>query len=192
MPAGQLLKVLLDDVNSLGMTMVFALGIVALIDMVFSRTDFSKKMRMSRKEIEDETKHREGDPRIRRRMRELRREMMNRFKSLGRSGSADVVITNPTHYAVALRYEQATMHAPVIVAKGAGAMARAIRKVAGLRGIPIVQNPPLARELFKGTKIDEEVPSKLFGPVARIMVWVIARRAAAAHNGAPAMKAVAR
>jgi flagellar biosynthetic protein FlhB len=178
LPTLNLLRTMVDDVAAVGLQLVLALGLIALVDLAFSRSEFAKKMRMSRKEMTDEHKNREGDPRIRARLRELRREMLKRSQALHRTRSANVVITNPTHYAIALKYEHGVMDAPVLLAKGTGAMARAIRGIANLHGIPVVQNAPLARELFKSMQIDQQVPAAHFSQVARIMVWVLARRSA--------------
>lgn len=185
LPPLNLLRAMIDDVASVGLQLVLALGLIALADWMFSRREFAKKMRMSRKEMTDEHKNREGDPRIRARVRQLRREMLKRSKALQRTRSADVLITNPTHYAIALRYEHGSMDAPVLLAKGAGTMAHAMRGIASMYGIPVVQNAPLARELFKLMQIDQQVPAEHFSQVARIMVWVLARRSTlqGAKNG---------
>ena len=128
---------------------------------------------MSRREVRDELWHREGDPRIRARMRELRRELLKRTRSLKRTSEADVVVTNPTHLAVALRYKQGQMAAPVIVSKGAGALAAAIRIIAARRRIPVVRHPSLARALHDQCAIDLPIPTELYADVARLMVWVL-------------------
>jgi flagellar biosynthetic protein FlhB len=176
------LHVVLAAVTSLGMKFVLALGIIAAIDFVWTRREFGKKMRMSRRELKDEVKGREGDPRIRSRLRELRREMLKRTMSLQRTADADVLITNPTHIAVALRYEHGRMDAPVMLAKGAGAMAAAMRALAARHRVPVVRNRKLARALFKQAQPDQTVPESLYAEVARLMVWVMSMREAR-HGG---------
>lgn len=172
------LQTLLQVTGSLGLKLAIALTCLALVDVVYTRREFGQRMRMSRREMRDEHKHREGDPRIRARMRELRREMLKRSQALGKVKTADVVITNPTHVAVALRYQHGQMEAPEIVAKGAGMLAWAIRRQASMAGVPIVQNPPLARALFHRGQFEGQIPTDLYGPVARIVVWVLAMREA--------------
>lgn len=170
------LRTLLDDVASVAMKIAGALLLIALVDWTYTAREFAKKMRMSRRELKDEVKHREGDPRIRARLRELRREMLKRALAARKTRDADVVITNPTHLAVALCYRHGEMEAPRLVAKGAGALAAAMRKIAARHRIPVVQNPSLARALYQHMEVDQSVPPQLYGPVARLMVWVLAMR----------------
>jgi flagellar biosynthetic protein FlhB len=162
------------------------LCIVAAVDWVFTRRQFANKMRMSRRELKDEHKHREGDPRIRARLRELRREALRRSLAVKRTASADVVVTNPTHFAVALRYEHGAMQSPQVVAKGAGTLAAAMRQIAARHRVPVVQNPPLAREMYKTLEVDQFVPPALYAQVARILVWIFAMREARTRQGAAA------
>ena len=170
------LHVLLDDLGSVGLKMALVLGLIALLDLMYTRREFAKKMRMSHRELKDEAKHREGDPRIRARLRELRREMLKRSQSLRQTRNADVVITNPTHIAVALKYEHGRMASPQLLAKGAGHMAAAMREIAARHRIPVVQNPALARRIYKELPVDHPVPPELYAQVARIIVWVFAMR----------------
>jgi hypothetical protein len=114
--------------------------VIAAIDLGFTRWDFAKRMRMSKRDVKDEHKNREGDPRIRSRIRELRKEMLKRSKSVAKVPEADVLITNPTRIAVALSYRHGRSGAPQVVAKGAGDLARKMREVAGAHQIPVVQN----------------------------------------------------
>ncbi|SEK93390.1 flagellar biosynthetic protein FlhB [Roseateles sp. YR242] len=171
-------RMLIDDVASLCLKLALALAVIALIDLGFSRREFAKNMRMSKRELKDEVKNREGDPRIRGRLRELRREMLRRSRSLSKTGSADVLITNPTHFAVALRYQHGEMAAPQLLAKGAGGMAAAMRQIASAKRIPVVQNRTLARAIYFNMDIDQQVPPTLYADVARIVVWVLAMRRA--------------
>jgi flagellar biosynthetic protein FlhB len=181
LPPGGVVRTVLEDLASLGLQMALALGVIALVDLVYTRREFAKKMRMSRRELRDELKHREGDPKIRARLRELRREMLKRAMALRKTRDADVLITNPTHLAVALRYVHGEMESPQLVAKGAGFLAGVMREIAARHRIPVVQNPPLARKLFHGLAIDRHVPPELYAQVARILVWVLAMREA--RNG---------
>ena len=171
-------RLLLGLAGALVLKLVLALLVIALLDMVYTRWDFSKRMRMSKRDVREESKNREGDPRIRSRIRELRREMLKRSKSLGKVASADVLITNPTRIAVALSYQHGTSGAPKVVAKGAGQLARTMRQLAGKHNIPIVQNKLLARALFREVDYDGYVPEKLYPQVAKIMVWVYSMREA--------------
>lgn len=178
MPPAQLARTLLEHAAAAGLQMALALALVAAVDLVYSRREFLRRMRMSRRELKDEHKHREGDPRIRARLRELRREALRRSLSVRDTARADVVLTNPTHVAVALRYAEGEMAAPQVIAKGAGAVAAAMRQVAALHRIPVVANPPLARALFHELEVEQHVPPALYAEVARILVWVFALRAA--------------
>jgi flagellar biosynthetic protein FlhB len=171
-----LVRALLDDAASLGLRIGGMLALIALLDAVYSRREFARKMRMSKREIKDEVKNREGDPRIRAKLRELRREMLKRSLALRKTRSADVLITNPTHVAVALRYVDGEMSAPQLVAKGRGFMAAAMRQIAVRHRIPIVQSPSLARAIYRDLGIDQHVQPVLYAQVARIIVWVFARR----------------
>jgi flagellar biosynthetic protein FlhB len=167
---------MLDDFASLGLKLCAMLGLIALLDLIHSRRQFAKKMRMSHRELKDEMKQREGDPRIRRRLRELRRDMLKKSLALRKTKNADVLITNPTHVAVALHYVHGQMSSPRLVAKGKGFMAAAMRQIAARHHIPVVQSPSLARKLYSELPIDHHVPPELYAQVARIIVWVFARR----------------
>jgi flagellar biosynthesis protein FlhB len=163
-------------------TVLFQLALVLLvigiIDLVYVRREFAKRMRMSKREVKDEHKQREGDPRIRGRLRELRMQLLRQAKSARSLPDADVLITNPTHVAVALAYKHGDMPAPRLLTKGAGEHAARLRRRARKLGIPIVQNPPLARALFRQVDHDGYVPSQLYPDVAKILVWVYAMRQA--------------
>src|SRR5205085_2146595 len=144
------------------------------------RWDFKGRMKMSRRELREEAKQREGDTRIKARVRELRQEMLKRGKALKRVGDADVLITNPSHLAVALLYRKGEMSAPRVVAKGAGEFAAAMRMLARKRGVPIVENRALARALFRSADIDQSIPEALYQQVARVLAWIYATRPPAA------------
>lgn len=163
--------------------LVLTLLVIALLDLMFTRWEFGKRMRMSKRDVKDETKNREGDPRIRSRIRQLRAEVLKRSKSVARVPEADVLITNPTRLAVALSYQHGTSGAPKVIAKGAGETARKMRQLAASNRIPVVQNKTLARALFRQVDYDGYVPEKLYPQVARIMVWVYSMRAAKRASG---------
>lgn len=172
----QALTMLVDDVVSIGFKMALMLAILAIIDLIYTRREFAKKMRMSKRDVKDESKNRDGDPRIRSRLRELRREMLKRSLAAAKTKEADVVITNPTHIAVALRYEHGKMDSPLLLAKGAGSLAASMRKIAARHAIPVVQNRSLARRIFHDVDFDQHIPPHLFADVARIMIWVLSMR----------------
>jgi flagellar biosynthetic protein FlhB len=181
-------RLLVDDAASLGFRLALALAFVAVLDLAWTRREHAKRLRMSRREVKDEWKNREGDPRIRNRLRELRREMLARTRSLQRTKDADLVVVNPTHLAVALRYRHGEMAAPVLLAKGAGGMAAAIRAVAARHRVPVVRHVALARALHAGTGLEQPIPPEAYAPVARLMAWVLPMREAqaASRRGASA------
>ncbi|RYZ76550.1 MAG: EscU/YscU/HrcU family type III secretion system export apparatus switch protein, partial [Proteobacteria bacterium] len=126
-------------------TLTAVLALLALIDLAYTRWEFLKQMRMSKREVKDEHKQREGDPRIKARLRELRLEWFKKGIAAQRVKNADVLVTNPTHYAVAISYKRDVMSAPRIVAKGSGELALRMRELARSHHVPVVENPPLAR-----------------------------------------------
>lgn len=161
---------------------VLMLAAIALFDLAFTRWDFLNKMKMSRREVREEVKRREGDPRIKSKLRELQREALKRSKALKKLPEADVLITNPTHLAVALKYERGVMVAPEVIAKGAGDLALKMRKIAHRHGIPILENKPLAQRLFRKVGVEEQIPEALYEEVARIFVRLFALRTARAKG----------
>lgn len=182
-----LLSTVTEDVAAVGLKMALVLALIAIVDMLYTHREFMRKMRMSKREVKDEIKNRDGDPRIRARLRQLRQEMLKRASSTRNTRHADVLIVNPVHYAVALKYVHGQMESPQLLAKGSGAFALAMRTVAAKHSIPIVQNVTLARKLFRDMEIDQHVPPSLYADVARIIVWVFAmRKAAAGAQGAAA------
>lgn len=156
--------------------LVMVLLIIAMLDFAYTRWDFGKKMMMSTRDIKEETKRRDGDPHVRAKIRELQREAAKRNKSLARVPDADVLITNPTHFAVALRYERTSMDAPQVIGKGAGEMALRMRELAARSGVVVLERKSLARELFRVVDIDRAVPGALFEQVARVYAELYALR----------------
>jgi flagellar biosynthetic protein FlhB len=145
--------------------------VLALFDYAYQRFAFMRSMRMSKQEVKEENKQAEGDPVIRARLRAIR---MNRARKrmMAAVPKASVVITNPTHYAVALQYDMGDSGAPKVVAKGADLVAMKIREIAAEHDVPIVENPPLARALYAGVEIDREIPPEHYKAVAEIISYV--------------------
>ena len=146
--------------------------IVAAADFLFQKFQFRKQQRMSQQEVRDEYKQLEGDPKIKGRLRQIRMER-SRQRMMAAVPQATVVITNPTHFAVALKYEHEVMDAPQVVAKGADAVALRIREVATENEVPIVENPPLARALFASVEIDDYIPPEHYKAVAEVIGFVL-------------------
>lgn len=145
----------------------------ALFDLVYQRHSFMKRMRMSLQEIRDEIKQSEGDPKVKAQIRAIRLSRA-RKRMMASVPNATVVITNPTHYSVALQYDHATMAAPVVVAKGVDELAFKIREVAREAGVPVLESPPLARALYATVDIDRPIPTEHYAAVAEIISFVIA------------------
>jgi flagellar biosynthesis protein FlhB len=179
--AGQSPRVMMRvGVELLGSALTLLAGLVllfAVLDWAINRWEFMRNMRMSKREVKDEHKEREGDPRIKSRLRELRLQWLKRARQVSQVRSADVLLTNPTHYAVALQYRHGEMPAPMITARGAGELARRMRDEARCHRIPVVQHIPLTRALFALEEAQVLVPEEHFSQVARILRWVYAARA---------------
>lgn len=157
-------------------TALGAIGLMALfiglVDFGWQRFDMGKQLRMTRREVEDERKRSEGDPLIRSRIRRAAQELAQR-RMMEAIPEADVVITNPTHFAVALRYRRGEQAAPEVVAKGADEVAARIRALATEHDVPIQEDPPLARALFRTVKIGEQIPEHLYKAVASVLSHVL-------------------
>ncbi len=145
--------------------------VLSIIDLLFVRYNYFKDLRMSKQEIKDEYKQMEGDPQVKGRIRRLQMEMSQK-RMMQEIPDADVVITNPTHYAVALRYDKTKDKAPIILAKGTNLLALKIREIALNHGIQVVQNPPLARELYKSCELNQMIPENLYKAVAEVLAFV--------------------
>ncbi|NLX92230.1 MAG: flagellar biosynthesis protein FlhB [Firmicutes bacterium] len=157
--------------QGLGLRVAAVFFLLAALDFIYQRMEYLRNLKMSRKEIKDEYKQLEGDPLVRSRLREKQREMA-RARSLADVPDSTVVVTNPTELAVALRYRQGEDEAPVVVAKGAGRLARRIREIAREHDIPIIQNPPVAQRLYKDVSIGAAIPIELYQAVAEILAMV--------------------
>jgi flagellar biosynthesis protein FlhB len=151
--------------------------LIALVDVPYQLWDHHKKLRMTRQEVRDELKETEGRPEVKSRIRQLQRELSQR-RMIEEVPKADLVVTNPTHFAVALRYEPLKAGAPRVVAKGADLIAGQIRTVAQAHGVPVVEAAPLARALYYGVKIGQEIPAALYLAVAQLLAYVYQLRTA--------------
>lgn len=149
----------------------WALLVLALLDYAFQRYTTNKQLRMTKEEVKREMKEMDGDPLMKQRRRQI---ALQRAREAIRKSvpTADVVVTNPTHFAVALKYDDGKMRAPVVVAKGADLLAQRIREAAALHGVPVVERKPLARALFDGVPVGGEIPEDLYGAVAEILAYV--------------------
>lgn len=147
------------------------IALLAAIDYAFQRWQFMEKMKMTKQEIKDEAKQTEGDPHVKGRIRSIQMQMA-RQRMMAEVPKADVVITNPTRLAIALRYDPLAMAAPMVLAKGAGVIAQRIREIAEEHGIPLVEDKPLAQALYKSVGLNESIPENLFQTVAEVLAYV--------------------
>jgi len=162
------------------------LALFALVDVPLQRRLLQRRLRMSIEEMKKEMKEVEGNAEVKGKMKLRMREMVNR-RMLAAVPRADLVVMNPTHYAVALKYDEAKMAAPRVVAKGADLLALRMRDLARESRVPVLQAPPLARALYAHTDVDQEIPARLFGAVAQVLAWVYqVRDAMAAGRPLPA------
>jgi flagellar biosynthetic protein FlhB len=174
---GALLPFLKDKVVAMLMSAACAAALLAAVDYVFTRQSFMKRMRMSRHEIKEEMRQQDGDPMVKAKLRQIRMQR-SRQRMMANVPQASVIITNPTHYAVALKYEAGETPAPICLAMGVDAVAARIRELAQEHDIPIVEDPPLARALFATAEIDQPIPKEHYEAVAKIIGFVmrLARR----------------
>ena len=166
----------LDRMHDMAIVLIFAtvavMTAIAALDYLYQRHAFIKQMKMTKQEVKDEHKQSEGDPIIKSRIRRLRLERA-RQRMMAAVPRADVVITNPTHYAVALEYKMEEMPSPKLIAKGIDELAQRIREVAEENDIPVVENPPLARALYSAVDLDEEIPPEHYKAVAEVIGYVM-------------------
>ena len=153
------------------LTTCWVLIILALMDYLYQRWEYERNLKMSRQEIKDENKQTEGDPIVKARIRRLQREMAQR-RMMANVPKADVIITNPTHLAVALQYDQDSMIAPKVIAKGAGYIAEKIKEIARGSRVPLVENKPLAQVLYKMVEVSGTIPDSLYKAVAEILAYI--------------------
>lgn len=155
----------------MGLVAAAALLVLGVLDYFYQKFDFEKSIRMSKQDIKDEHKNTEGDPLIKSRIRQTQREMAMR-RMMQEVPDADVVITNPTHYAIALKYDEAKLDAPYVVAKGTDFIAQKIKLIAKENDVALVENRPLARALHDQTEIGDAVPEEFFKAIAEILAYV--------------------
>ena len=179
----QLLAVLNDVALQLLLVVVSIVAVIAGIDVVFQRYQHSKKLRMTKTELKDEYKQAEGDPLIKSKLRQIRTERA-RLRMMSAIPEADVVVTNPTHFAIALKYKPDEMDAPRCVAKGQDLVALRIREIAEENDIAIVENPPLAQALYASVEVDVEIPPEHYKAVVEVIsyVWSLKGRLAPAQS----------
>lgn len=168
-----------DAMNILFIFMVIIVSAmipIIMIDVPFQYWQYRQQLRMTKQELKDEMKETEGNPQIKSRMKRMQYEMAAR-RMMSKVPTADVVVTNPTHYAVALSYDPSGELAPVVVAKGVDEVAEKIKEIAREYQIPVMQLPPLARSLYYTTDLDREIPRGLFQAVAQVLAWVMGTKA---------------
>ncbi len=163
-------------ISSAVIALAGALAVIAVVDVPLSLWQYHRSLRMTRQEVRDEHKETEGSPEIKARVRRVQQQQA-RKRMMQQVPKADVVITNPTHYAVALRYDDQRMRAPIVVAKGVELIALTIREIALEHQVPIVEAPPLARALHAGCELGAEIPAQLYAAVAKVLIYVYQLRA---------------
>ena len=164
-------------IRSVLTTMLIVIFFFALLDLPFQKHMFAERMKMSHQDVKDEFKQAEGNSDVKGRMKQMMRER-SRKRMLAAVPTADLVVMNPTHYAVALKYDDASMGAPRVVAKGLDLMALKIRDIATENKVPVLEAPPLARALYAHTEVDAEVPMALYSAVAQVLAYVYQLKAA--------------
>lgn len=150
---------------------LIAMMVLALMDYLYQKWEFEEKLKMSKQEVKDEMKQTEGDPHIKSKIRQLQAEAA-RNRMMSEVPNADVVVTNPTHFAVAIKYDQFVMDTPMVVAKGAGLIAQKIKELAAKEDVPVIEQPELARNLFKLVDIGDSIPPDFFQAVAELLAQV--------------------
>jgi flagellar biosynthetic protein FlhB len=165
------IKWLMDKAIVLAFTMIAVFLVFAVIDFAFQKYTYKKSLKMSKQEIKDEMKNAEGNPEIKAKIRQIQMKMASQ-RMMKEVPKADVVVTNPTHYAVAIRYNSTEDNAPKVVAKGVDHLAQRIKEIARENDVMIVENRPLARQLYAEVEIEEYIPEKLYKAVIEILVMV--------------------
>lgn len=171
MPLLQALQLAAETVTDLGIRIAIIYMIIALADYIYQRVKFSNDMKMTKQEIKEEYKQQEGDPQIKGKIRQRMREVSQR-RMMQELPKADVVITNPTHYAVAIKYDPEEADAPIVIAKGEDYLAARIKEIAKENKIEIVENKPLARMLYANVDVGQAVPPELYQAVAEVLAFV--------------------
>lgn len=171
MPLNQAIEVIGNIVINMGLKIALVFMVIAFMDLFYQRHKFKEDIKMTKQEVKDEYKNSEGDPQIKAKMKAKMREASQR-RMMQDVPRADVVITNPTHYAVAIRYDASTGSAPVVLAKGADYIAQKIKEIARENNVEIVENKPLARMLYANVDVGQEVPPELYQAVAEVLAMV--------------------
>ena len=172
MELNQAAEILFEDIFQLVLRVVVAFTAVAFFDYLYQRWEYERKLRMSKQEIKEEYKQMEGDPKVKGKIKEIQRQRA-RERMMQQVPGADVVIRNPTHVSIALRYKPEKDNAPVVVAKGLDELALRIVKVAEENHVAVVENVPLARSLYAAVDLGREITPDFYGPVAEILVYVL-------------------
>ena len=172
MELSQSCGILFKEIVALVFQIAIAFTALAFFDYLYQWWDYERQLKMSKQEIKEEYKQTEGDPQVKGKIKQIQRQRAQQ-RMMQQVPEADVVIRNPTHFAVALRYKPDRDMAPVVLAKGMDELALRIVKVAEEHQVYVVENVPLARSLYASTKLDQEIPPELYGPVAEILVYVL-------------------
>ena len=186
-----ILPVSMEAIRALAIAVLIVMGTLAGIDWFWTRFRFMQKMRMSREDLKQEHKDSDGDPHIKAKLRQMRTERSKK-RMMQKVPTATLVVMNPTHYAVALRYEAGETPAPVCVAKGMDSLALKIREVAEANKVPVIEDPPLARALYATVEVDESIPREHYQAVAKVIGFIMGRRKPAARPGHPSSRAAPR
>ncbi len=152
-----------------------ALIILGILDWIYQKYEFNKSLKMTKQQVKDERKNAEGDPHIKSKIRSIQMQMAS-SRMMAKVPEADVIVANPTHYAIALKYDTSVAPAPMVIAKGVDLIAFKIRQVAENNGVIVVENPPLARTLYKLVPIDGIIPAELFAAVAEVLAFVYKKK----------------
>ena len=176
-----------ESISLLGraaLTFGVMLGLIGGIDALYQRFDYNKRQRMTKQELKDESKETEGNPELKGRIRQVQHQMA-RGRMMQELPTADVVVVNPSHFAVALKYDEHRFGAPRVIARGMDVLALQIRTAAVGHRIPLVEAPPLARALYATTQVGREIPAGLYVAVAQILAYVYQLKQATAHGDTP-------
>ncbi len=180
--------VMLDRMRDIALVIVpltlAIMTVVAVIDMIYQKWSTKDGLKMSKNEVKDEVKNTDGDPKVKARIAQIRMERAQQ-RIIAATIRADVVITNPTHYAVALKYDMDTMPAPRLVGKGIDSLARRMREAADEHDVPIVENPPLARAIYAAVDIDQDIAPEQYQAVAEVISYVYRLKGRLPHDGQP-------
>ena len=164
-------NIVLDLIKSILTSITLAVAVVAALDYGYEKFSHKKGLKMTKQEVKEEYKQMEGDPHIKGKIKQKQRQMANQ-RMMQAVPSSTVILTNPTHISIAIRYEQGKDTTPIVVAKGADEVAFRIREIAKSHDIPIIENVPLARLIYKEVDIDQEIPEEMYKAVAEVLVAV--------------------